>query len=118
MSKTLYFKQKKSLTLEAQKCASKVMDWVKTFGAPRYRHFLKHSLKQNEIKYEVGKKKNHGTGLGCLITITVALEDSFGLNWMTLSDNKYTGTKRHILEVGQHPLSLSIASTSYSAIGE
>ena len=28
--KTLYFKQKKTLTLEAQKCASKVMDWVKT----------------------------------------------------------------------------------------
>jgi hypothetical protein len=89
-----------------------------TFGAPWYRHFLKHSLKQNKIKYEVGKKKIQGTGLGCLITITVALEDSFGLNGKPPSDNKYTGTKRHILEVGQHPLSFSIASTSYSAIGE
>ena len=46
MSKTLYFKQQqKTLTLEAQKCASKVMDWVKTHTAsamlpPKLRHIL------------------------------------------------------------------------------
>ena len=51
------------------------------------------------------------------IQITLALKDGLGLKGKPSSDNTSAGTKMHSVGEGQHPLSLSTASTSPVAHG-